>query len=128
VWQIVHVAEKLQTMWVCRSVFCVLSDWLAVCPAIIKLWLDIRRIIGHKSNLPIPRVHAGHDTPDAVTDTVSYSQSCTGKNIIITKVFINKNKIYKYWGTWYNLWYDTLRPIWHWIKIAKSLRYISLKK
>jgi len=87
VWQIVHVAEKLQTMWVCRSVFCVLSDWLAVCPAIIKLWLDIRRIIGHKSNLPIPRVHAGHDTPDAVTDTVSYSQSCTGKKYI-TKVFI----------------------------------------
>lgn len=76
----VYVVEKLQTLSLCRSVFCVLSDWLAVCPGIIKLWLDIRRIIGHKSNLPIPRVHAEHDTPDGVTDTVSHSQSCTEKN------------------------------------------------
>lgn len=27
-----------------------------LCPGIIKLWKDIRRIISHKSNLPIPRV------------------------------------------------------------------------
>lgn len=40
-------------------VFCFvwMAGWLAgSMSSIIKLWLDIRRIIGHKSNLPIPRV------------------------------------------------------------------------